>query len=93
MVDAAYHAVELFCSPTTAGPGAGRVLKSGSHLWSPEYCLRYRPAARSHQSDDSATTHIGFRCVRDPASKSTAGMPHATVTSVVTVFMFRTSPG
>ena len=41
-----------------------RVLKGGSHLCSPEYCLRYRPAARSPQSDDTAMTHIGFRCVR-----------------------------
>jgi sulfatase modifying factor 1 len=41
-----------------------RVLKGGSHLCSPEYCLRYRPAARSPQSDDTAMTHIGFRCAR-----------------------------
>lgn len=41
-----------------------RVLKGGSHLCAPEYCLRYRPAARSPQADDTATTHIGFRCVR-----------------------------
>ena len=40
-----------------------RALKGGSHLCAPEYCLRYRPAARSPQSVDSATTHIGFRCV------------------------------
>ncbi|MFC4223636.1 formylglycine-generating enzyme family protein [Lysinibacter cavernae] len=42
-----------------------RVLKGGSHLCAPEYCLRYRPAARSPQSDDTATSHIGFRCARD----------------------------
>lgn len=41
-----------------------RVLKGGSHLCAPEYCLRYRPAARSPQAEDSATTHIGFRCAR-----------------------------
>lgn len=41
-----------------------RALKGGSHLCAPEYCLRYRPAARSPQSEDSATTHIGFRCAR-----------------------------
>jgi sulfatase modifying factor 1 len=35
----------------------------GSHLCAPEYCLRYRPAARSPQSPDTSTTHIGFRCV------------------------------
>ena len=42
-----------------------RALKGGSHLCAPEYCLRYRPAARSPQADDTATTHIGFRCARD----------------------------
>ena len=30
-----------------AGSGGQRVLKGGSHLCAPEYCLRYRPAARS----------------------------------------------
>ncbi|WP_026481756.1 formylglycine-generating enzyme family protein [Agromyces subbeticus] len=52
----------------SAEPGSRiprRVLKGGSHLCSPDYCLRYRPSARSPQADDTATTHIGFRCVRD----------------------------
>lgn len=52
----------------SAEPGSRiprRALKGGSHLCAPEYCLRYRPAARSPQADDTATTHIGFRCVRD----------------------------
>lgn len=48
-----------------ADPEHRRVLKGGSHLCSPSYCLRYRPAARSPQSDDTSTTHIGFRCARD----------------------------
>ncbi|WP_308467148.1 formylglycine-generating enzyme family protein [Rathayibacter soli] len=51
----------------SAEPGSAiprRALKGGSHLCAPEYCLRYRPAARSPQADDSATTHIGFRCAR-----------------------------
>jgi formylglycine-generating enzyme len=39
-----------------------KALKGGSHLCEPEYCLRYRPAARSPQSLDTSTTHIGFRC-------------------------------
>ena len=52
----------LLGAPTADGR---RVLKGGSHLCSPDYCLRFRPAARSPQSDDSATTHVGFRCVRD----------------------------
>jgi formylglycine-generating enzyme required for sulfatase activity len=55
------------------GPGAGiprRVVKGGSHLCAPGYCLRYRPAARQGESADTSTSHIGFRCiVREPASR------------------------
>jgi formylglycine-generating enzyme len=40
-----------------------RVIKGGSHLCAPNYCLRYRPAARQFQAVDSTTSHIGFRCV------------------------------
>nr|WP_308191709.1 formylglycine-generating enzyme family protein [Gordonia tangerina] len=49
-------------APTTS-PQVMRVTKGGSHLCAPAYCRRYRPAARSAQSDDSATSHLGFRCV------------------------------
>jgi formylglycine-generating enzyme len=42
---------------------AERVIKGGSHLCAPNYCLRYRPAARQRQTIDSSTAHIGFRCV------------------------------
>ena len=52
------------CGPALDGRRGSRVLKGGSHLCAPEYCLRYRPAARSQQDEDSATTHIGFRCAR-----------------------------
>lgn len=52
------------CTPSwEPDPGVNQTLKGGSHLCAPEYCHRYRPAARSSQSQDSATTHIGFRCV------------------------------
>lgn len=40
-----------------------RVIKGGSHLCAPNYCLRYRPAARQGESEDSSTSHVGFRCV------------------------------
>ena len=40
-----------------------KVIKGGSHLCSPSYCLRYRPAARYAQTIDTSTSHIGFRCV------------------------------
>lgn len=50
-----------------------RVIKGGSHLCAPNYCRRYRPAARMPQAVDTGTSHLGFRCVvrgRD------APMPH-----------------
>ena len=40
-----------------------RVVKGGSHLCAPNYCLRYRPAARQGEAIDTSTGHIGFRCV------------------------------
>jgi formylglycine-generating enzyme len=40
-----------------------KVLKGGSHLCAPNYCRRYRPAARHPHPIDTATSHIGFRCV------------------------------
>ena len=42
-----------------------RVIKGGSHLCAPNYCQRYRPAARQAEMIDSATSHIGFRCAAD----------------------------
>jgi formylglycine-generating enzyme len=41
-----------------------KVIKGGSHLCAPSYCLRYRPAARQGEALDSSTSHIGFRCIR-----------------------------
>jgi sulfatase modifying factor 1 len=52
------------CGPER--PGARierRVIKGGSHLCAPNYCLRYRPAARQGETVDTSTGHIGFRCV------------------------------
>ncbi len=40
-----------------------KVLKGGSHLCAPNYCRRYRPAARHAQQVDSGMSHVGFRCV------------------------------
>ena len=66
----------VFAAPTRPGakksccmPGgsnsslARRVVKGGSHLCSPNYCLRYRPAARQGEAIDTSTCHIGFRCI------------------------------
>lgn len=38
-------------------------LKGGSHLCAPNYCRRYRPAARHAEPVDTSTSHVGFRCV------------------------------
>lgn len=55
------------CTPVgPADPSVSQTLKGGSHLCAPEYCHRYRPAARSPQSQDTAATHIGFRCAATP---------------------------
>jgi len=55
------------CGPSTSmGPGENiprRVIKGGSHLCAPNYCLRFRPAARQPEPIDTATCHLGFRCV------------------------------
>ncbi len=62
----------------SAEPGSRtprRVLKGGSYLCSPDYCLRFRPAARSPQADDTATTHIGFRCARDCVTRGRRATP------------------
>jgi formylglycine-generating enzyme len=40
-----------------------KVMKGGSHLCAPNYCRRYRPAARMAQPIDTSTSHLGFRCV------------------------------
>jgi formylglycine-generating enzyme len=50
------------CGAVGAGPQQ-LVVKGGSHLCAPNYCLRYRPAARQGQTPDTSTSHIGFRCV------------------------------
>ena len=50
-------------------PGSGiprKVIKGGSHLCAPNYCLRYRPAARQPQMIDTGIAHLGFRCIVRP---------------------------
>ena len=63
-------------APTLQEPIPRRVIKGGSHLCAPSYCLRYRPAARQGEAVDTSTGHIGFRCIarvptRDPGPMST----------------------
>jgi sulfatase modifying factor 1 len=53
-----------------------KVIKGGSHLCAPNYCLRYRPAARQAEAIDSATSHLGFRCI---VRVSAGGDPEAQI--------------
>jgi formylglycine-generating enzyme required for sulfatase activity len=57
------------CAPRQPLEGetfARKVIKGGSHLCAPNYCLRYRPAARQSETIDTSTGHIGFRCIVRP---------------------------
>ena len=49
------------CQPRIKIPR--KVIKGGSHLCAPNYCRRYRPAARHAEAVDTSTSHVGFRCV------------------------------
>jgi formylglycine-generating enzyme len=61
--------VEASVDPRMPQMSIGRkVMKGGSYLCAPNYCRRYRPAARMAQPVDTSTCHVGFRCViRDAA--------------------------
>ena len=49
------------CQPQIRIPR--KVVKGGSHLCAPNYCRRYRPAARHPQPVDTSMSHVGFRCI------------------------------
>jgi len=55
------------CQPAIRIPR--KVLKGGSHLCAPNYCRRYRPAARHAQPVDTSTSHVGFRCIIKEGSR------------------------
>ena len=58
---------EASCDPREPTPIPRKVMKGGSFLCAPNYCRRYRPAARMAQPIDTSTCHLGFRCViREP---------------------------
>ena len=42
-----------------------RLLKGGSHLCHASYCHRYRIAARTSNTPDTTTSHVGFRVAFD----------------------------
>ena len=63
--DNVYHVIGTRVNPVGPPRGTGKVMKGGSFLCHQSYCNRYRVAARTANTPDSATENIGFRCVRD----------------------------
>jgi formylglycine-generating enzyme len=57
------HETASCCGPPADERIPRRIIKGGSHLCAPNYCLRFRPAARQGEAVDTSTGHIGFRCV------------------------------
>jgi sulfatase modifying factor 1 len=56
--------------PAATAGGPSHVIKGGSWLCSPNFCLRYRPTARQPQEADLGASHVGFRTVlRGPGPK------------------------
>jgi formylglycine-generating enzyme len=69
------HARETAVNPTgpessrvAAGVTPAHVIKGGSYLCSPNYCSRYRPAARQPQETNLSAGHVGFRTVLNRGS-------------------------
>lgn len=59
-------------------PGqASRVMKGGSYLCAPNYCQRYRPAARQGRDPGMGASNVGFRLVYDrmPDRQSPPAIP------------------
>jgi Sulfatase-modifying factor enzyme 1 len=54
------------CQPDIKIPR--KVIEGGSHLCAPNYCRRFRPAARFPEPVDTSTCHVGFRCIVRPSS-------------------------
>lgn len=52
------------CAPNRPSPSSPRTMKGGSYLCHDSYCFRYRVAARSSNTPDTATGNIGFRVAR-----------------------------
>ena len=61
----ASHAAAPAENPKGSASGDTKVTKGGSYLCHASYCNRYRVAARTSNTPDSSTGHMGFRLVRD----------------------------
>ncbi|MCC6180163.1 MAG: formylglycine-generating enzyme family protein [Chloroflexi bacterium] len=60
-----FHVTGPRRNPKGPRSGTHHVMRGGSFLCHKSYCYRYRVAARSANTPDSATGNLGFRCARD----------------------------
>lgn len=63
--DPTYYARSPLLAPTGPTTGTHKVMRGGSYLCHDSYCRRYRVAARTANTPDSASANLGFRCVAD----------------------------
>ncbi len=63
--DARWQQTATRVNPVGPSSGTTRVMRGGSYLCHASFCFRYRNAARTANTPDSATGNIGFRVVRD----------------------------
>lgn len=59
------HRTARAADPAGPATGSAKVIRGGSYLCHDSYCNRYRVAARTSNTPDSTTGHMGFRCVFD----------------------------
>jgi formylglycine-generating enzyme required for sulfatase activity len=57
-------------------PNKSYVIKGGSFLCAPNYCMRYRSGAREPQEADLAASHLGFRTVLHAPGPTSAKLEH-----------------
>ena len=62
---AAYPRTAERTNPRGPAAGGARVMRGGSFLCHRSYCNRYRVAARTSNTPESASSNLGFRCVSD----------------------------
>lgn len=62
-----FHRTGPRVDPVGPPTGQARVTRGGSYLCHDSYCNRYRVAARTSNTPDSATGNTGFRCAADAA--------------------------
>jgi formylglycine-generating enzyme required for sulfatase activity len=73
--DPAYYATSPAESPTGPPTGERRVMRGGSYLCHDSYCHRYRVAARSSNTPESASGNLGFRCANSTSREASSSQP------------------